>query len=338
MLIACVTRVYEPGHKFDFALILSGPQGCRKSTFVKTLCKSDKWFGEIDCKLDDRQAVAEQIGGKLILELPEGASITKSSASSAKAFMRREDDDVRMAYDRRVSTFKRQCVFFGTINDAKYLKDPTGNRSYWPVPVQVGTIDTVELRRNMDQIWAEANVRYQELRKEFPKKTDPILPLFLSPEADIQARILQEAARSEEMFEEWATLANSYLDEPVLLSELLAYHEQMVDVFYDEEGGNEVDPEKTWVVRCAWAQDEIMVNALGLHGGAITNYQQKAEMEKAYPVLEQKWEKPVNGMRRFGKLRRWWVRKDATYLEKGIGYKIVPEPIDSLAPEFSDIW
>lgn len=37
MMIAAVTRIFEPGHKFDFAVILEGAQGKRKSTFIRTL-------------------------------------------------------------------------------------------------------------------------------------------------------------------------------------------------------------------------------------------------------------------------------------------------------------
>jgi predicted P-loop ATPase len=333
-LIATVTRVYEPGHKFDYAIFLSGPQGCKKSTFVKTLCKHEKWFGEMDARLDDRQEVAEQIGGKLICELPEGVSLTKSSANAAKAFMRREDDDVRMAYDRRVSTFKRQCVFWGTTNDAKYLKDPTGNRSYWPAPVLVGKIDIAKMSANIDQIWAEAYQMYLQMRVDQPHG---ILRLTLGSEAIDEAKKYQESVRSQEIFEEWAERITDYADQPVRLSELLAFHSNTGEIFTDVDDEDGTDPDNTWVVRCCWTQQEIQTEALGLHGGAITNYQQKTEIEKTYPLLEGEWERPKRHCRRFGKQLRWWHRKDCNALEHMRGYKIVENPEESDESEFSDI-
>lgn len=66
----------------------------------------------------------------------------------------------RAAYGRRVQIFPRQCVFFGTTNDDKFLKDKTGNRRYWPVITGLQkakkNIWTDMNQHEIDQIWAEA--------------------------------------------------------------------------------------------------------------------------------------------------------------------------------------
>jgi predicted P-loop ATPase len=55
----------------------------------------------------------------------------------------------------------RQCVFIGTTNSETWLKDETGGRRFWPVWCG-GPIDLAGLRRDRDQIWSEALLRYRQ--------------------------------------------------------------------------------------------------------------------------------------------------------------------------------
>ena len=68
----------------------------------------------------------------------------------------RQSNRGRMAYDRVTSEVSRECIFVGTTNDAEYLKDHTGNLRFWPT--KVNNLDIEALRRDVDQLWAEANV------------------------------------------------------------------------------------------------------------------------------------------------------------------------------------
>jgi predicted P-loop ATPase len=56
-------------------------------------------------------------------------------------------------------TVKRHTVFCGTANPTDILRDPTGNRRYWPV-IAKGEVDLKKLAAWRDQLWAEAVVAY----------------------------------------------------------------------------------------------------------------------------------------------------------------------------------
>lgn len=321
MLIASVARVMEPGHKFDYALILQGPQGTRKSTFIKTIYSPD-WFGELHCDLGDKQAVAEEIAGKWGIELPELGSLNKTGHNEAKAFMRRQHDDVRMSYDRRVSEFPRQCVCWGSTNDDVFLKDPTGNRSYWPVKVRVLEIDTDALLAERDQLWAEAVERYFVLREDHPNGDLPLT--LLSKEAIREATGQQEAVRAEEIFETWAQQILDWLDTPVPLKQFFQEHNVSDAMKF---GGPDME---AMVLRCAYVDQVVIQEVLKKQGGQINDAAGNVNMGKVKPLLEKagwwfhKADKGGVKMTRVsGASFRWKFRKGATVKEQTLGYRVV---------------
>lgn len=193
MLIAAVTRIYEPGHKFDFAVIIEGMQGKRKSTFIQTL--GCHWFSELDGDFHDQKQMVELMQGAWIMEIPELSGFNRGDVRSIKAFISRQRDNVRLAYARRAAEYPRQCIFLGSTNDREYLKDDTGGRRFWPVLCEVSEIDIDGLQRDVKQIWAEVVVMYREMREKQPYGT---LPLYLTDSASqMIARNLQESRRVE---------------------------------------------------------------------------------------------------------------------------------------------
>ena len=70
--------------------------------------------------------------------------------------MSRTSDKSQLAFGRMTTERPRQFVIFGTTNDDRYLADQTGNRRFWPV--KVTRFDVDEVRRDRDQLWAEAAV------------------------------------------------------------------------------------------------------------------------------------------------------------------------------------
>ena len=159
-LVAAVARIYEPGTKFDYILVLNGPQGIGKSTFFAKL--GGKWFSDSLTVSDMRdKSGAEKLQGYWILELGELAGLRKMDVETVKSFITRTDDKFRQSYGINVENHPRQCVIVGSTNSTSgFLRDVTGNRRFWPVRVSGGTKKVWEMTE-IDQIWAEALAKYR---------------------------------------------------------------------------------------------------------------------------------------------------------------------------------
>lgn len=179
MMVAAVARVHEPGHKWDYAVILEGAEGLRKSSFIRVLSKG--WFGELRGEFHDEKKMVEQMTANWIMELPELSGLVRGEVTVVKSFITIQTDKVRLAFERRPEEFPRQCIFIGSTNDQRYLQSETGNRRFMPIPVNK-EIDLVRLHREVDQLWAEAYAIYLAMRAEHPATFGP-LPLFLQGKA-----------------------------------------------------------------------------------------------------------------------------------------------------------
>lgn len=160
-ITAAVARAFEPGCKYDTMPILIGRQGAGKSTLIRTLGK--KWYADGLSTFEGKEA-AENIQGKWIIEAGEMAGYTKAEENASKQFLSRQVDVFRQAYGRRTQEYPRRCVFFGSSNQYEFLKDITGNRRFWPVDIEAQKPTKnvyVNLPGEVDQIWAEAVVRYK---------------------------------------------------------------------------------------------------------------------------------------------------------------------------------
>lgn len=163
-IFAMVARVYEPGLKFDWMPIFEGLQGVGKSSFGRLLV-GDKYFADWLPDLNDKDA-ALQLQGMRAVEMGELASLRRNEMETTKAFITRTVDKVRPPYGRKSIESPRRCVFFGTTNKETYLQDRSGNRRF--KPVKVGRLDFTALKRDRDQLFAEALFLYQN---DFVDKT-----------------------------------------------------------------------------------------------------------------------------------------------------------------------
>lgn len=160
-MLGAVARVYEPGCKFDYTMIFTGPQGLGKSTFLKMMALNDSWFNDSLDSLDSDKA-AQSLMGSWIVELAELKSLARTAGGveSVKRFLTAVQDKYRVPYERRADIFLRQCVFAGTTNKSDFLQDETGNRRFLIIQTGVNkptkSLFVPEAIEDMKAAWAEA--------------------------------------------------------------------------------------------------------------------------------------------------------------------------------------
>ena len=156
-LIGAIQRVLEPGCKFDTVLVLDGKPGIGKSTLLRKLGGS--WFSDSLSLADTRdKTAAEKLQGVWIMEIGEMQGTRKADVDVLKGFLSRQIDEYRPAYGRVVERRPRTAIICGTTNSTTgFLRDTTGNRRFWPVPVEGGRLSVWDMtEETRAQIWAEA--------------------------------------------------------------------------------------------------------------------------------------------------------------------------------------
>lgn len=197
-LIGAVARAMEPGCQMDYCLVLqSDTQGLGKSTSFRELA-SPEWF----CSTfpDDEKDQTLNIHSSWIFELAELEAVTGSKAAGKlKNQITTAIDVFRAPYGQRPERHARSGVFCGTVNKQTFLKDDTGNRRFWVVPIE-GTekLDREGLAAARDGIWKAAVLAWRAGER-------PMLPIDLSEASEQQNEDHRET-------DSWLPLVAQYLD------------------------------------------------------------------------------------------------------------------------------
>ena len=153
-------RVLMPGCKRDDVLAMVGPQGFLKSSAAQAIAEGilpDSFTDSLGNLGSDEAAIGVQ--GIILAEFSELAAMGRSELEAVKAFITRRSDRYREKYGRMPSDHPRTCSFIATTNDdAGFLRDPSGNRRWWPVKV-TRKIDLDALRAAIPQLLGEAASR-----------------------------------------------------------------------------------------------------------------------------------------------------------------------------------
>lgn len=288
--VAAVSRIYNPGCKFDYVLVIVGEQGVGKSTTLAMM--GGEWFSDSVPTLVGKEAL-ESIQGSWIIELGELASLRKAEVDAVKHFISKREDRYRVVYGKRIEHFPRRCVFFGTTNEEDFLRDVTGNRRFWVVNCKGGkgsrdfkeylTPDTIS------QLWAEA----KERRKQGE-------PLYLAEEGlEEEARVIQDKHLEKD---ERSGIIGEYLGRmlPENWDDLDTY--QRRNWLADEKNEGTVKRDRVCIL-------EIWAECLGKDPNSITR-RDSFELSRLMKTIKG-W-KPYGGAVRF---RHYGVQK--AYIRKG---------------------
>jgi len=195
-ILGMVARALSPGCKMDDMPILEGPQGIKKSQSIRELTGA-AWFADLEYVPNDKDFIL-QIQGRWAVEISELQGFNKAEANGIKGFLSRQTDPIRKPYGRIVEDLGRRCVLVGTTNNHEYLRDPTGGRRFWPIPVQLVDLDWI--RANRDQLFAEGVALYKAGE-----------PWWVEDESvRAKAREIQESRTQEDS---WASVVQEWLEQ-----------------------------------------------------------------------------------------------------------------------------
>lgn len=221
-MLGAISRAYYPGCKFDYSLILYGPQGFGKSEFLRHLAICSEWFNDNFNTFEGDKAI-EKISGMWIIEMAELKALKSSKDSETfKAFLTSRVDTYRAPYSRRSEQRPRMCVFAGTTNNKNVFVDKTGNRRFLPVEAKKGN-ETKNLFGDQEAVMEDFKKAWSEAMDIF-LKSDKKPSLILPKEAQLVAEKMQREFSEEDyrigVIQNWLDETDSY---KVCVPQLIEY-------------------------------------------------------------------------------------------------------------------
>jgi len=160
LLLSMVARAMAPGCKVDEMIVLEGPQGALKSTVLEVL--GGDLYAELTASLDSKDGL-QQLRGIWLGGISELSAMRRADVERVKAMVTCRVDRYRPSYGRHEEHHPRRMVLVGTTNADEWLRDSTGNRRF--IPIKVGKIDIDLLRKERDQLFAEAVSLYRQKQR-----------------------------------------------------------------------------------------------------------------------------------------------------------------------------
>lgn len=153
-LLNTANIAYNEGYSnAEGCLVLQGPQGCGKTSFIKKIIPHRFLKTGLDLDPSNTDSIRKCIK-YWVVELGELDATMKSDQAKLKAFMTESADEFRKSYGRNPKRYNRTTSFYGTVNKSNFLKDETGDRRYWVIPVTSVDIDRLK-KIEIEQLWGE---------------------------------------------------------------------------------------------------------------------------------------------------------------------------------------
>ena len=204
-LYQCIAALYNDGSfGLEGALVLQGPQGLGKTSFFRKLAIRREWFLESLSlpKPDDKDSISKATKG-WIGELGEiESTFSRAELGALKAFLTAARDTYRPPFGRSEVTYPRRTVFGGGCNQGEFLRDTTGNRRFWVVPVtkidlkRLEQLDVLQLWR---QIYAVVNPLSMDDKAECFRLENETKAFLEKSNKDFEALLPGEAVMTEDI-------------------------------------------------------------------------------------------------------------------------------------------
>ena len=153
----------------DGVLVLQGEQGLGKTSFFRKMALYDKWFVEgASIDTDNKDSLIKATSAWMV-ELGELDSTLRKEQAALKSHITAATDIIRAPYAKTATKRPRRTSYCGTVNPTDYLRDETGSRRFWTIPLD--RLDLDKLRSLSDdfikQIWAQSTAQFQKDKNAF---------------------------------------------------------------------------------------------------------------------------------------------------------------------------
>jgi len=162
--LACLPEPTTPGGELGCimqgVLTLKGTQGRRKTSWIAALSPQVEWtHREAQAHELSNKDVQTKLTNRWLVELAEVEKVIRRHDSEVlKAWITTAVDVIRAPYAKRAEVHQRRTAYAGTTNADTFLVDPSGNRRWWVVDVDMCDPGALMDRGPewRQQVWAQA--------------------------------------------------------------------------------------------------------------------------------------------------------------------------------------
>jgi len=170
LMTGMVARALDPGCKFDYCVILRGPQGVGKTLFFEKLAR-DRYVMLYSRTTQDKDILGAVATGWIVSI--EELFDSRASLKELKSMISATTDTWRKPYHREMQSQPKRCVLVGTTDaGADFLDDMAGYRRFLIIECGKEKFNLDLMEEMRDQLFAEAinywrtNPSWYQLSKE----------------------------------------------------------------------------------------------------------------------------------------------------------------------------